>query len=72
MTKLDLTPIKSSLFTAHHYDPGTSTLTLEFSNGDRWAYRDVPLEKATAFAENASPGRYFGSKIKGLYPGRKL
>lgn len=67
-----LNPITSSLFSGHHYDPASRKLTLEFQNGDTWIYSDVPAERAEAFAGNASPGRYFGSRIKGQYPGRKL
>lgn len=64
---------KSSLFkSAPHYDPETSRLTVEFHNGDRWEYHGVPMERAEAFAGNASPGSYFGAKIKGQYTGRKL
>lgn len=66
------TDIDSSVLSGHHYDPATSTLHLRFNNGKVWRYEDVPMEKATSLAGNASPGRYFGEKIRGLYKGREV
>lgn len=68
----DLVPMESSLIAGYHYDPPTNRLTVKFKNGDVWQYDDVPHERAEAFAGNASPGAFFGKKIKGQYPGRKL
>lgn len=68
----DLTPMTSSLFEASHYDPPTNRLTVKFKNGDVWVYKEVPHERAEAFAGSASPGAFFGKKIKGQYPGSKL
>lgn len=68
----NLTPMKSSVFDGHTYNPATSKLTVRFNSGKTWEYDDVPMEKATAFAGAASPGRYFSDKIKGLYPGREV
>lgn len=70
--KPPLTPLDSSVLTGHAYDPDTRTLHLGFKSGDTWEYRDVPLEKVEALIGNASPGQYFGSKIRGHYAGRKL
>lgn len=67
-----LGPVKSSLFTGMHYHPDSQALHLEFQNGDIWRYDGVPAEKAATMAESASVGRYFGSKIKGLYNGTKV
>lgn len=65
-------PITSSAFEGYSYDPSTRHLTVAFKNGATWRYDDVPMERAEAFAGNASPGGYFASKIKGQYVGRKL
>lgn len=62
----------SSVFSGHHYDPATSKLTVRFNNGKTWVYEDVPMERAETFAGAASPGRYFATKIKGLYAGKEI
>lgn len=68
----ELTPMTSSVFSGHHYDPATNRLTVRFNNGKTWIYDDVPHEKAVTFAGALSPGRYFSDKIKGLYHGREI
>lgn len=73
MTKTpELTPIKSSMFSAQHYDPNSRVLTVQFKNGAVHQYDDVPAEKHFAFVGAASPGGYFNSKIKGNHLGRKV
>lgn len=67
-----LSPIKSSLFKSFAYDANTRQLHLEFHNGDVWRYDDVPAERAATMQEAASPGAYFGSRIKGQYTGKKV
>jgi hypothetical protein len=73
VTKIpELTPIESSMFSGHHYDPNTRQMTVQFKNGAVHAYDDVPMEKHEAFVGNASPGRYFNERIKSMYPSRKV
>ena len=67
-----MAPLKSSVLAGHHYDPATSVLHLQFTNGDTWRYRDVPMERAETLAGNASPGKYFTDSIKGQYAGEKV
>ena len=68
----EMTPIESSMFTHHHYDPNTRVMTVQFKNGAVHEYHDVPAEKHDAFTGNASPGRYFIARIKPNHIGRKL
>ncbi len=68
----ELTQIKSSMFTAHHYDPATRQMTVQFKNGSVYVYDDVPMERHEAFAGNQSPGRFFNERIKSQYPGRNV
>ncbi len=68
----ELTPIKSSMFTGQHYDGNTRKLTVQFTNGAVHEYDDLPIEKHEAFVGNASPGRYFNSRIKPNHIGRKV
>ena len=69
MTKIpELTPIESSMFSGHHYDPTTREMTVQFKNGAIHVYDDVPMEKHEAFTGSASPGKYFNDRIKQMYP----
>lgn len=68
----ELTPIESSMFSHHHYDPNTRKMTVRFKNGLLYEYDDVPIEKHEAFTGNVSPGHYFNSRIKGNHVGRKV
>ena len=73
MSKIpDLTPIESSMFSAHHYDPNSRVMTVQFKNGAVHQYSDVPADKHTAFTGNASPGRYFNERIKNNFASRKI
>lgn len=68
-----LTPIDSSMFSHHHYDPDARTMTVRFKkSGQVFQYDDVPIEKHVAFTESASPGRYFNERIKPTHTGRKV
>jgi hypothetical protein len=68
----DLTPIESSMFSAHHYDPNSRKMTVRYKNGAVWEYGDVGIDKHEAFTGNASPGRFFNEKIKPNHIGRKV
>lgn len=68
----ELTPIKSSMFTGHHYDPDSRVMTVQFTNGAVHQYDDVPIDKHATFTESASPGRFFNEKIKPNHIGRKV
>ena len=60
------------MFDAHHYDPDTRKLTVQYKNGAMYEYDDVPMEKHATFTENTSPGRYFNERIKPNHVGRKV
>lgn len=68
---MELTPCNSSFITGHHYDADKRELTVEIK-GKRYAHADVPMEKAEAFSGAASPGAYYGKKIKGLHASRSV
>lgn len=70
--KLELTPLKSSMLNGYHYDQESRTLTVEFSNGTKYAYADVPLDKIEAFTGAASPGGFFAAKIRNNHSATKL
>lgn len=66
----DLTPIQSSMFKGHAYDPNKREMTVELNSGKRYIHSDVPAEKYEAFIGNASPGGYYNRKIKGNHTAR--
>jgi hypothetical protein len=69
----EMTPIESSMFSHHHYEPNTRKMTVRYKkSGDLWEHDDVGMDKHTTFAANASPGRYFNEKIKPNHIGRKV
>ena len=67
-----MTPIESSMFSGHHYDPNTRQLTVTFKGGAVHQYDDVPIEKHVAFTGAQSPGRYFNERIKNQFASRKI
>ena len=68
----ELSPIDSSMFSHHHYDPNTRTMMLRFKNGLLYQGDDVPIEKNDAFLGNASKGRYFNQKLKANHGWHKV
>ncbi len=68
-----LQPMSSSLFSGYSYDPATNRLTVQFvGSGETYVYEDVPMEKATAFAESASPGRFYTVNIRDNFVSSKV
>lgn len=67
-----LTPVTSTAIAGYHHDADTNKLLVEFKSGNRYEYDDVPLEKVAAMEGSASPGAFFGAKIRDRYKGRKL
>jgi KTSC domain-containing protein len=53
----------------HGDDAATRTLAIEFRNGGRWHYRDVPPEAYKAFAAAKSMGTHFHSAIRPQFKG---
>lgn len=62
-----LKPVKSSFISAIGYDLASRTLAVRFAVGNVEHYPDVPPEVAEAFGKAESPGRFFGSQIRGQY-----
>lgn len=70
--KPQLTPIKSSMFSHHAYDPNARKMTVQYKNAGVYEADDVPIEKHQAFTENQSPGRYFNERLKANHVWRKV
>lgn len=62
----------SSNLSRAHYDPRTSTLTVEFVSGTRYAYEGVPEPVYAGLTLAASAGRYLNEWIKKRYRYRRI
>ena len=60
-------PVSSSNIKSVGYDEMTSTLEIEFGNGDVWQYRGVPKAIYQEMMEAASIGKYFYKNIKSQF-----
>lgn len=69
---MKMTPINSSMISAAGYDPEARELIVEFANGTRYSYDEVPPDLFDHFLGADSPGRFFHQRIKGVYPGKKI
>lgn len=58
---------QSSHIYNYGYDEPSQILTIQFTNGAIYNYANVDPNTYYSFAQSASPGQYFHSKIKGKY-----
>jgi KTSC domain len=59
--------INSSNVASAGYDALTTTLEVEFVNGNVYQYFDVPEQVYQAFVQAPSPGQFLNANIKGSY-----
>ncbi len=72
-TPLWLKPLMpSTVIAQHHYDPATSTLTVTFVTGRRYAYAGVPADEYAALRRSFSKGGWFNRHIRDAYPATEL
>jgi hypothetical protein len=64
--------IKSSNVKKTEYDTETKSLLVEFNNGHRYEYSDVPHQIYTQFRMAESQGKFFSSKIVKTYKHKKI
>lgn len=64
--------IKSSNIKKTEYDTETKKLTVEFNNGLKYEYDDVPHQIYTRFRLSESQGKYFTTDIAKKYKYKKL
>ena len=67
-----LNEIKSSNIKKTVYDTETKKLVVEFNNGFKYEYDDVPHQTYTKFRLSESQGKYFNTKISKTYKFNKL
>jgi len=64
--------VKSSYIQEVGYDTETKKLQVEFKNGSKWQYNEVPESAYVAMLLAESTGKFFASEIKGVFGARKL
>ena len=64
--------IKSSNIKKSEYDTETKKLVVEFNNGFKYEYEEVPHQIYTRFRSAESQGKFFTSDIAKKYKYKKL
>jgi hypothetical protein len=64
--------IKSSNIKKTEYDTETKKLVVEFNNGFKYEYEDVPHQVYTKFRMSESQGKFFTTDISKTYKYKKL
>lgn len=64
--------IDSSNLVRTEYDTETKKLVVEFKNGTKYEYEEVPHQLYTQFRISESQGKFFSSKIAKTFKYKKL
>ena len=64
--------IKSSNIKKTEYDTETKKLVVEFNNGFRYEYENVPHQVYTKFRMSESQGKFFTTDISKAYKYKKI
>lgn len=64
LNQIEMTSVVSSHIAAIGYSDSSSVLQVDFLNGTRYRYFNVPTQVFTAFLVSRSKGRYFNTIIK--------
>lgn len=59
--------VQSSTIARVGYNSGTSDLVIEFIDGGRYTYHEVPQTIWSQLMKAPSPGRFFGDQIRDVY-----
>ena len=64
--------INSSNLVKSEYDVESKQMIVEFKNGQRYEYEEVPHKVYAEFRQSESQGKYFNSKISKTYKYKKV
>jgi hypothetical protein len=64
--------VQSSNLVKTEYDTETKKLVVEFKNGMKYEYDEVPHQLYTQFRISESQGKFFNSKISKVFKYKKL
>lgn len=67
-----LNEVQSSNLVKTEYDTSTKKLVVEFKNGMKYEYDDVPHQSYTQFRSAQSQGNYFNTQIAKKYKYKKI
>ena len=67
-----LNEVQSSNIVRTEYDTETKHMIVEFKNGQRYEYEEVPHKVYAEFRQSESQGKYFNSKISKTYKYKKV
>ena len=67
-----LNEIQSSNIRKSEYDTETKKMIVEFNNGQRYEYDEVPHQLYTSFRTSESQGKFFNSKISKVFKYKKI
>lgn len=67
-----LNEIESSNLVRTEYDTETKKLVVEFKNGMKYEYDEVPHQLYTQFRSSDSQGKFFSTKISKTFKYKKL
>lgn len=63
---------RSSNIKGLSYDDMNNSLVVEFKNGGKYLYEDVPIELYESFVKADSVGKFFFANVRGKYKFQKL
>ncbi len=64
---MQLISVDSKAISAVGYLRKAKLVVIQFSNGQKWFYKDVPRDVYMEMMESSSVGKYYARKIKGQY-----
>lgn len=68
MSTVQVHPLQSSLVASVAYHPALAFLDLVLTNGRRYRYFGVSSQTYNELLQADSKGRFFNSRIKGVFP----
>ncbi len=69
---LTMIPVESTNIAAVGHDAARNELHVHFKNGTRYVHADVHRLFFQNLLQSPSKGKYYGERIKGIFPHRKL
>lgn len=69
---MEYTQVESTNVLGVGYEIGTCTLLVDFLNGSRYIYSDVPPDVADGLVNADSVGKYLAKHVKGKYDYQRI
>lgn len=64
---IEITPTRSDMISKLAYDEDENCMTITFSKGGSYKYKDVPKESFDSLCNSESMGKHFHQHIKGKF-----